>query len=295
MNSPLCPSLFCSLPVSGPRSGLVVRAGFYRRKCSRKLVQRYRCKNCRRFFSSQTYDSSYYQKKPGLNQSVYLLLSSSVSQRRAALILGVSRHTVVRKFRHMARWAGIQNDRRRKAISAAPVSRIQFDDLVTSLHTKCKPLSVSLAVNSDTREILGFEVSNLSARHPLIEVSRRKYGPIKDERSSGLNRLFSRLRATVDERAIFRSDCDPEYPRHIRKHFLSAGHEAYKSRKGRIAGFGELKRIGFDPLFTLNHTCAMLRANLNRLARRTWCTTKTKIGLHLHLELYMHFHNTELI
>ncbi|MBU6155196.1 MAG: hypothetical protein KGP28_12905, partial [Bdellovibrionales bacterium] len=48
------------------------------------------------------------------------------------------------------------------------------------------------------------------------------------------------------------------------------------------------------PIFSLNHTCAMLRANLNRLFRRTWCTTKTIQGLIDHLSIYVAFHNRRL-
>jgi hypothetical protein len=38
----------------------------------------------------------------------------------------------------------------------------------------------------------------------------------------------------------------------------------------------------------------MLRANLNRLFRKTWCTTKNKQGLIDHLSLYVEFHNRVL-
>jgi hypothetical protein len=46
--------------------------------------------------------------------------------------------------------------------------------------------------------------------------------------------------------------------------------------------------------FSLNHTCAMLRANLNRLFRKTWCTTKKIQGLVNHLLIYVAFHNRRL-
>ena len=62
-----------------------------------------------------------------------------------------------------------------------------------------------------------------------------------------------------------------------------------------MTGQGELKKLRFDPLFALNHTCAMLRANINRLFRRTWCTTKKKERLEQHLAVYMDFHNRILL
>jgi hypothetical protein len=50
-------------------------------------------------------------------------------------------------------------------------------------------------------------------------------------------------------------------------------------------GQGELKRGGFDPLFSLNHTAAMFRDRLKRLSHRTWCTTKRPDRLQLLLDL----------
>jgi hypothetical protein len=35
----------------------------------------------------------------------------------------------------------------------------------------------------------------------------------------------------------------------------------------------------------------MLRANLNRLFRRTWCVSKTLQGLIDHISIYMSYHN----
>ena len=60
-------------------------------------------------------------------------------------------------------------------------------------------------------------------------------------------------------------------------------------------GQGQLKKIGFDPLLSLNHTYAMLRANINRLIRKTWRTTKDPKGLKDHIDLYVNFHNHQII
>jgi len=91
--------------------------------------------------------------------------------------------------------------------------------------------------------------------------------------------------------AHWRSDENPHYPRRLKAIHPDCKHETVKGRRGCVAGQGELKKIGFDPLFSLNHTCAMMRANLNRLFRRTWCTTKNRAGLIDHLSLYVRYHN----
>jgi hypothetical protein len=60
-------------------------------------------------------------------------------------------------------------------------------------------------------------------------------------------------------------------------------------------GQGELKAGGFDPLFSLNHSFAMARANMNRLFRRSWCTNKLPQRLALHFAMYALYHNLILI
>jgi hypothetical protein len=81
----------------------------------------------------------------------------------------------------------------------------------------------------------------------------------------------------------------------VREFFPDADYKQYKGEKAMIAGLGELKKNGRDPLFAINHTCAMLRANINRLFRRTWCTTKKPKRLEDHLAIYIAFHNSVLL
>jgi hypothetical protein len=103
------------------------------------------------------------------------------------------------------------------------------------------------------------------------------------------------MREILIQNPTITSDMNPKYPSWIRPHYPEANHITVKGRRGCIVGQGELKKIGFDPIFDLNHTCAMIRANINRLFRRTWCTTKRPDRLELRLYLYAHFHNTVLI
>ena len=94
--------------------------------------------------------------------------------------------------------------------------------------------------------------------------------------------------------AEWKSDDHPFYPKILRMNHPAAKHVTVKGGRGAITGQGELKKLVFDPIFSLNHTCAMLRANLNRLFRKTWCTTKTLRGLVDHLSLYVRFHNQRI-
>ena len=277
-----------------PKSGPVVRFGRYYRTSDARWIQRYRCRTCSRYFSSATGSRRFDQRKRRVNEPLRLLLCSGVSQRRAAVLLRVNRKTVVRKFRWLAEQARTENERRRLR-SRLPLKSIQFDDLETSEHSKCKPLSVALAVDANTREILAFQVSQMPAKGLLARMALQKYGPRKDERAKGWRALMQDLGPVVDQAACIRSDENPHYLRFVKRAFPEATHETVKGRRGCVAGQGELKKIGFDPLFALNHTCAMLRANLNRLFRRTWCTTKKRDALRDHIAIYVQFHNRTVL
>jgi hypothetical protein len=217
-----------------------------------------------------------------------------MSQRRAAILLGVDKKTVVSYFRYIAVECARREKNRLSQYRTAPLKQIQFDDLETFEHSKLKPLSVALAVDPVNRKILAIQVSQMPSKGPLARKSIKKYGPRKDLRKHGWNRMFKSLIPLVAQDAEFLSDQNPHYPAVLKKHFPLARHEVTPGGRGAVTGQGELKKLAFDPLFALNHTCAMLRANLSRLIRRTWCTTKTIRGLEDHLAIYVDYHNQVL-
>ena len=265
---------------------------FYRRSDS-TWVKRFRCRRCRKSFSDATFHSAYRQKKRNKNLILRVLLASGMSQRRCAKVLHLSRVTVVRKFLFLALEAEFFV--RKLNFSWPKAHTVEFDDLETFEHSKMKPLSVTLAVEHDSRRILGIEVSRMAAKGLLAKRSLKKYGPRVDERAEARERLFNWIKPIVTERPVFKSDMNPHYEGVVKRHFPNSLHLRYKGRRGSSTGQGEIKEVRFDPIFSLNQTCAMLRANINRLFRKTWCTTKRSDRLYRHLMLYAQYHNEELI
>jgi hypothetical protein len=216
-----------------------------------------------------------------------------MSMRRAAKELRLSRTTVARKLQFLGRQS------RHRLIEAnlayAPVEIMEFDDMETFEHTKFKPLSITLAVEYKTRRILGFKVSRMPAKGKLAYLARKKYGRRIDERSRARSELFKEITPLISPTALIKSDQNPHYASDVKRHFPLATHQQFKGQRGSIVGQGELKKIRFDPLFYLNHTCAMLRANINRLIRKTWCTTKVPQRLEDHIAMYAIYHNLFLL
>lgn len=283
-------SVCCKDNRHAPRN--TVSYGKFFRKSDGHWINRFKCLSCCRTFSTATDHPNFKQRRRDINEMLYKMLVSGISQRRASKILEADRKTIVRRFRLFAKIARQEHKAFQSSVSG--LSIIQFDDLETAEHTKCKPISVALAVEPSTRKILSYQASQMPAKGHLAKIARLKYPPRPDKRSLGWNRMFNELASMVRPTANFISDENPHYPRHLLRVFPKANHETHKGRKPSVAGQGELKKVIFDPLFSLNHTCAMLRANINRLFRKTWCISKTIQGLEDHLALYVRFHNQEL-
>lgn len=287
-----CPHCHPISHPSVPRKRFI-RFGFYRRRSDKSWIQRFRCLDCFRGFSSASLDPCYKQKKRQFNSSVFDQLSSGTSQRRCAYLLKLNRKTIRRKFIFLGLQSLVKlhkwNLKQPKAFS------VEFDDLETFEHTKLKPLSVTLAVESKTRRILSFSVSSMPAKGLLAKKAIKKYGPRSDDRPRGRKLLLSMLRGLTTSKPLITSDSNPHYPGDVKKYFPESEHIQVMGQRGVITAQGELKKIKYDPIFSLNHTCAKLRADINRLIRKTWCTTKSVQRLRYHLAMYSLYHNRALV
>lgn len=270
-----------------------VRRGHYRRESDLKIIQRYQCRGCDGSFSEATNDHCYGQKRRDVNVPIFRSITGCMSQRRIARDLRVNRKTVARKFLFLGLWAKKLLPEVNRRFAKAKI--IEFDDLETSEHTKCKPLSVIVAVEFPTRRLLVYGVAKMPAKGRLSAISKKKYGPRKDERRKKRRELFEDLKDLFEPDAIIKSDKNPHYIDDVKEHFPKATHRSFKGQRGSDTGQGELKQPRFDPIFAINHTNAMLRANINRLIRKTWCTTKKQECLDLHIAIYALRHNLDLI
>ena len=138
--------------------------------------------------------------------------------RRIALNNNTNRKTVARKLEYLAEvYRDVQFDnyqvkngevdvkfgeigcKKVKIPSDDEFQEVQIDDLITSEHTKLKPLSVTVLTKAPQRWIMGFEVSEIPAFGLLAEKSREKYGFRKNERPKNLKRLLKKISHKITE------------------------------------------------------------------------------------------------
>ena len=263
--------------------------GCFKRKSDAQKQQRYRCRTCLKTFSPATNSPLKWQKKRHINQPLLELLASNFTLSKAAMFFRVNPKTIAKKLTFLGSMC--QKKLAKQMARYQSVCAIQFDELQTIEHTKCKPLSVGVVVCKKSRKILGFKVSKMPATGHLAEISRKKYGPRPDNRRKSLEALFKHLTSYLKPNITIESDECTYYAPIARRYFPKGKHHQYKGKKGSVAGQGELKCHGFDPIFCINHTLAMLRANISRLIRRTWNTTKKISALESHLNIYTWYHN----
>ncbi len=269
----------------------VIKKGYFQRKNTpTEKRQRFLCKGCTSWFSQTSGSLNEGQKRPDLHHPIFMLLISGVSQRRAAKLCSTTQITVARKLVRMAKFSQAAHAARlagmRKSVKTAV-----FDEMEAFEHSKCKPVAIAVAVEEGSRIILSATAASMPAKGRLAAISRRRYGKRVDRRKHSLAKALATISHVASADLVVKSDQCPRYPKLVRKYLPGAEHKTFKGRRGCVVGQGELKAGGWDPLFSLNHTCAMVRDNVKCLSRRTWCTTKRVDRLQCRLDLYVGAHN----
>ena len=268
-----------------------INSSYWRKADSVKVTQ-YRCFRCKLLWTDLTDNLEKRQKLRSINQTLAQILCSSVSMRRTAKLLKINRKTVARRIPYLAAKSKQLNAEARP--SQPPMEEVYIDELITFEHTRCKPLAVCMAVSKE-RKILSLAVSQMPAiGKNLRKIALKKYGKRPNLRRKGVRECLRSIGDLVTAETVFKSDEEISYASLIRAHFPRNRHVTFPSKRAVIAGQGELKDHSYDPLFAINHTFAMFRANVARLVRRTWVTTKKRERLEDFLHIYAAFHNLEL-
>ncbi len=221
--------------------------------------------------------------QPAINDPLAKLLSSGVTFRRCAILLKIARLTVSRKFTFMAR-AARRAHLRFLADGKIKSSYVQFDEMETFERTRLKPVSIALAVRARTGQIICARVAAMNCHGHMAGVSQKLYGPRVDTRGRACDNVLKTVSSVAKKLITVATDGKAAYGPLIKKAMPHARHKVVVGGRKRVRGAP-------DPLFRLNHTCAKIRADLSRMARKTWSTTKRMWALQYHLDLYIAFNN----
>lgn len=297
---PHCPNPDCPHHTDGAK-GFYARKGSYRTKHDHQLVRRYQCKKCGRRFNSRTFSPTARQHKPEVNRLIMGLLCSGVTMRRAAKLAGVARRTMERRFRWLAEQARKAHEVFLSA-EGSKTSYVQFDEMETREGSKLRPLSIALAVRAKTGQIIDAQVATKRCSGHLAKKGGKAHPNRVNTREAACTRVVESVRQVAKPQITIASDEKSAYPGIIKAVIKDAIFVPYKSRGNATAKAqaepeeGEdfeidLQKKAFDPMFRLNHMAAKLRADISRLARRTWSISKRQRGMQDHLAIYIAYNN----
>jgi hypothetical protein len=134
-------------------------------------VQRYRCSQCGRCFSSQTFSLTYWLRRPDLPRRIFLRLLSCSAYRQIARDLGVSPTTVLRQVERLGRDCLLFHERLRPK---QPLSEsLVVDGLEAFELSQYTPVHFHTAVGGDSHYVYGFTDSELRRKGRIHRVDQQ--------------------------------------------------------------------------------------------------------------------------
>jgi hypothetical protein len=229
------------------------------------------------------------------NRAIFGCFVSRVNHRQAARILHVNRKTIERRLR---RWGPALKEYHERQLERVRLrgglgGTWTLDEQETFEHDRrLAPVTLPILIQWRTYFVLHAETAPLPARGNLSrfdegrkKIREERFGRRRNGSAEAVTRCFEAWRRVHDGRlAHLITDRKSTYPGLFKRSFVHCfgSHVRIASTDTRNHG---------NPLFPINHTLAMLREHVSRLARRTWAASKLRERLELHLWIWIAWRN----
>jgi len=288
---------FCPLPgcSSSTEEGFsCIRKGFFHRACDGRRIQRFQCQSCGRKFSSQTFRFTYRLRKPQLRLQLYRLLTSKVTMRQAARIMGCSRHTVERLHRRMGAVCQDFHQLRLRHFGTNIAGSFQLDELETfETDRLLRPVTVPVLIEKHSYFVIHIAVAPMGPRGNLRPAAKRRR---QREFARFGKRVNGSRRAVKETLNVLQEALHPDQLLDIqtdrKSSYRRLVHELFPDRLGTHVRESSRRRRDYSNiLFPINHTLAMMRDGVSRLVRRSWGASKCRHRLADHLAIWTVYRN----
>jgi transposase-like protein len=283
-----CPWRSCARHAD-PTPLFFVRYGSYRSRVSPFRIPRFRCRTCRRTFSSQTFQLEYRLRKTWFDDLLLRDFVSGVSLRQSARTLGLSLKTVEARF--VCIGTHCLDARENVLADWKPKGNFQFDEIETFEHHRTlKPLTVGLLVAGGSGFLVDTAVGQMRSRASGSEKSRKRReifelraGRRPNESRAVVRACLGRLEEGGPWGLV--TDKKPLYGPVVADLLRKDSSRVHWTVSGRGS------KGPSSPLFGVNHMAAKVRYGMARLIRRTWSASKKRERLRMHLAIYWMWHN----
>jgi len=269
---PFCPRSSCRYHRC-PAGWRYKRIGFYSRQCPPRCVQRYLCLRCRRSFSTQTFSTTYWLRRPELLKPLFFRLLACSGFRQIARELKAAPSTLVhlaaRLGRHCLLFQRLHQPPVREAVALDGFESFEWSQYF--------PCHFHVLVGCGSHFFYGFTDSPLRRKGRMtprqrvrreqleLQLGRPDPGSIRHEVAALLR--FCRLSHGV---VTLCTDDHPAYPRAFRAlPDLTVHHHVTSSLERRTTN---------NPLFPVNLLDLLIRHNSANHKRETIAFSKRRQG-----------------
>lgn len=256
-----CPHHTCTV------GWICVRHGTYVRDCEPRVIQRYLCCRCGATFSSQTFSTTYYLKRPDLPEPLFHRLVACSAYRQIARELKCAHSTLVRQAARLGRHCLLLMVEARGRL-ARVLEPLVIDGFESFALSQYHPLHLHLVVGAKSHFIYGFTHSRLRRKGRMTPLQHRRRGLIEAEHGRPDPKAVERdmaaalgIAAPHPQALVVHSDEHPAYPRSLRHlHGYAITHVCTPS---------VLSRTSRNPLFPVNRADLLLRHSGSHHKRET--------------------------
>jgi len=285
---PFCPNPGCRFH-RNPEGWRFKKAGFFVRQAAPRRIQRYRCSQCRRSFSSQTFSTTYWLRRPALQPVIFGRLLGCSAYRQIARELRVSPTTVLRQTVRLGRHCLLLHETLRP--HAAPAEPLVVDGFESFEFSQYTPVHFHLAVGAESHFVYGFTDSELRRKGRMTARQRARRAELEGRLGRPDPKSIEREMAALLEilvptgaRISLRSDEHPAYPRALRRlRDRRFDHAVTSSRAARTPQ---------NPLFPVNLVDLLIRHSSANHKRETIAFAKRRQSAAERLAILLVWRNT---
>jgi transposase-like protein len=248
------------------------RAGYFSRLTPPHLVPRFTCLCCRRSFSSQTFSTTYWLKRPELPQLVFMKAVGGMAHRQIARDLQVAPSTIDRLIARLGRHCLLLHTK--LAAGCPPRGPVVLDGFESFEFSQYFPFQHHLLVEAETSFFLHFTDTPLRRKGRMTALQKQR----REQLEARLGRPDPKaLEMDVREllqtnfgklaRLRLRSDDHRAYPRALRGLGCALEHEVISSKQRRDVG---------NPLFEINLLDGLIRHSQANHRRETLAWSKRR-------------------
>jgi transposase-like protein len=171
---PFCPNPDCHFHLN-PSDWHYRKAGFFLRKSKPYRIQRFQCLHCKRWFSTQTFSTTYWLKRPDLLPILFHRVLACSALRQIAHELTVAPSTIQRQLERLGRHCLLFQHLHRPR----PNEPLVIDGFETFEFSHYFPFHINVAVGAQSHFIYAFTDAELRRKGRMTDQQKARRGELE--------------------------------------------------------------------------------------------------------------------